>query len=657
MLTLIYRCWLLAAALLMSSALGGCAYLCLPSAGAKAADLEDPRTDADRLNAIYLEARLAQASGNRELALRRLEECRKAQDCPPAVYAALAELHFKAQELDKAQDALDEGLKRAPNDVGMMLLKARVLRQRGRMDEAMNLLNQAMALQPHRQRVLEELSELHIQRLRQITTDKDLDREVGDLIKVYEHMLEGREGMERVGPLLVLSSLYLRTDNPGRAVTMAEESVAINPREIRCYLALGSAQEALKKPVDAIRSYKQALLLDPSNQEVRGKIEKLIEATAGTQGKGKFYGELAKDFPGDRQLQLLYANSLFREKQWAAAEKELRQILKQWPDEAKARVMLVHVLVGLKRTDEAIAEGKAVTQSNRELAPLVTLTLAEGLVARGDRPEALRLLTEANQANRRDENVAMALASLLIDMKKPEEAIRVLQDFLAQRPDFFMASVMLVQAYADQNHYDKAQGVLTQLPEGVKKQNGEDVLHIQADLYRRQKNWTKALEILGALAKDHPDSADYTLEIGTVYQELGRNGEAEQAYLRAIKLGAGDAETYNTLGYFYADTNQKLDEALKLINKALALKPNAGHILDSLGWVYYQRGDYATAVEKLSAAIKLMESGPDPVVYEHLGDAYAKLGKLGEARQAWNKALSLAPDAARVREKLAHSAK
>jgi len=61
----------------------------------------------------------------------------------------------------------------------------------------------------------------------------------------------------------------------------------------------------------------------------------------------------------------------------------------------------------------------------------------------------------------------------------------------------------------------------------------------------------------------------------------------------------------------------RLDEAEKLIRRALAIEPDDGFFIDSLGWVYYMRGDYPRAVEQLERAIE--HAGDDPTVTEHLG--------------------------------------
>ena len=68
----------------------------------------------------------------------------------------------------------------------------------------------------------------------------------------------------------------------------------------------------------------------------------------------------------------------------------------------------------------------------------------------------------------------------------------------------------------------------------------------------------------------------------------------------------------------------QLDEAESLIRRALEIDPDDGFYIDSLGWVYYQRGDYRRAVEQLERAVEL--AGDDPTVIEHLGDAYERVG-------------------------------
>jgi Flp pilus assembly protein TadD len=108
-----------------------------------------------------------------------------------------------------------------------------------------------------------------------------------------------------------------------------------------------------------------------------------------------------------------------------------------------------------------------------------------------------------------------------------------------------------------------------------------------------------------------------------------------------IRKNPDHAEALNYLGYTYADRNVNLDEALELIQRALELKPESGYIVDSLGWVYYQKGDYERAIKELERAVAMTPD--DPVINEHLGDGYLKLNKKAKALEAYKRALQLDP--------------
>lgn len=108
---------------------------------------------------------------------------------------------------------------------------------------------------------------------------------------------------------------------------------------------------------------------------------------------------------------------------------------------------------------------------------------------------------------------------------------------------------------------------------------------------------------------------------------------------KAIKHNPNSGRAYNYLGYLYADNNMKIDESLNLIQKALELEPGNGAYTDSLGWVYFRKGDFKHALEKLLHAEQILrkENNSDPVVYDHIGDTYLKLGHIDNALKYWSK--------------------
>ncbi len=132
-------------------------------------------------------------------------------------------------------------------------------------------------------------------------------------------------------------------------------------------------------------------------------------------------------------------------------------------------------------------------------------------------------------------------------------------------------------------------------------------------------------------------SETYYFYLAIVMEKLSKLNLAIESLEKAIKFNPQSARAYNYLGYLYADNNMKIDESLLLIQKALEIEPDNGAYTDSLGWVYYRKGDYRMALEKLLVAEEQLRrvNASDPVVYDHIGDTYLKLGKIDSALKYW----------------------
>ena len=113
---------------------------------------------------------------------------------------------------------------------------------------------------------------------------------------------------------------------------------------------------------------------------------------------------------------------------------------------------------------------------------------------------------------------------------------------------------------------------------------------------------------------------------------------AEKILKRLHQSHPDDAPVSNFYGYLLAEMNQDLDFAQELVESALAKEPNNGFYLDSLGWVLYKKGDYRGAVRELERAVA--EVGEDPVILEHLGDAYSALSRFKDALAAYRHSIT-----------------
>jgi tetratricopeptide (TPR) repeat protein len=120
-----------------------------------------------------------------------------------------------------------------------------------------------------------------------------------------------------------------------------------------------------------------------------------------------------------------------------------------------------------------------------------------------------------------------------------------------------------------------------------------------------------------------------------------------------LKIEPDYPNALNFVGYSWAEKGIKLDEAEIMIKKALLKKPNDGAIIDSLGWVYYKKGNYQLALTELLKANQLVPD--DPTIAEHIGDIYVSLKEYNKALPYYEKSIQLEKDVKKkkiVEEKL-----
>lgn len=141
-----------------------------------------------------------------------------------------------------------------------------------------------------------------------------------------------------------------------------------------------------------------------------------------------------------------------------------------------------------------------------------------------------------------------------------------------------------------------------------------------------------------------PTRADWSLFYvrGIAYERSKQWAKSEADLKKALELYPDQPLVLNYLGYSWIDQGINLDEGMKLIQRAVGLRPDDGYIVDSLGWAHYRLGQYEDAVRELERAVELRPQ--DPVMNDHLGDAYWKVGRKLEAGFQWSHARDLKPE-------------
>jgi len=252
---------------------------------------------------------------------------------------------------------------------------------------------------------------------------------------------------------------------------------------------------------------------------------------------------------------------------------------------------------------------------------------------------------------------AILLAGQLLDrLDQYDLAQQVFDQLPEDSPQYLNAQLAKVATLQRAGQTDAALAQLTALTE--ERPTSVLVFSALGDLLRREERFSEAADAYGR-AIDLLQSVEqrhwvllYTYAIAL--ERMGAFDRAEPVFRRTLEFVPDDPQVLNYLGYSLVEKGRNLDEALDMIERAVAADPESGYITDSLGWAYFRLGRYDDAVPVMERAVQLLPT--DAILNDHLGDVYWAVGREREARFQWRRAISFAPhpdlNLERVRQKI-----
>jgi tetratricopeptide (TPR) repeat protein len=400
------------------------------------------------------------------------------------------------------------------------------------------------------------------------------------------------------------------------ASSTAEASRKIRPDILANYQVLAEVALAQDKPARIRELFRaaQAISSDIPVFHVRMAalwarllpLDGKTSATAALREVQPMLARAEKLDPGNLALQIQSAFLAFAAGDYEQAVTRLEAIRKTRPHLTELREKLAYAYIQLGRPAEAIPLVRELIREFPQRHGL-NLTLGELHTKANQWPQAADAYQVYSELGPQDVKTLFMLAEAQLNARRLDEALKTIRS--AQRRH------TSVPAFS----------------------------YLRALVHHLQKDYTGALaafdeaEQLAVPGYTAMLDREFYYRKGLTADLAGENAVMETAFRRCIELNPQDHEAMNHLGYSWAEKGQNLEEAQRLIQKALDLQPDHGAYLDSLAWVFYQKGEYKRArpwIEKAAARLP-----DDPVIHEHLGDIYAKLGLNEKAITAWNRAL------------------
>lgn len=245
----------------------------------------------------------------------------------------------------------------------------------------------------------------------------------------------------------------------------------------------------------------------------------------------------------------------------------------------------------------------------------------------------------------------IALANVLEENGLLKEANKYYEQIGKDSGSYFIARAKMIENLNTLEEYAEAEKQIKILLQDYP--DNTQLLSDLGNIYAFMEKHEQAIEYYQKAIKTvDENSADlwpvyYSMAVS--YDKLNQKIKAEQNLQKALALSNQNPNVLNYLGYSWIEQGRNIDQAVRMILEAYDKYPYEGHIIDSMGWVYFRLGMYQKAVDFLEQAAALNPG--NAVINDHLGDAYWFSDRKNEAVFQWNHALDLKEDADSIDKK------
>ncbi len=556
---------------------------------------------------------------------------------------------LQLNDLACAEQRLEQALKVGTLDKNLIYLGLNVYRLSNELDLAISLAEKAQALFPDDQELALSLVSLY-----QLTEKP---------AQAYQLLQElGREENSSTKVLLSLGYMHLQNDNLQLATETANQLLVLAPNKVESFLLaaeiavkhgeLALAEQFIAQSLQLSPNYKPALLISAS----------LALSTANYQQAESIYKQLLRQNFQDQEIKLLLAGLYKQQKQWLLATEQLEQLLQLHANNDMARGELVALLLKQGDNARAFEVSQQFTANHLSSAALLQIKLKAELIT-GAFESAKRTLSDFSALAFDDQQLMLDVANYYLqlnDIRRAKAALKRLQyldreltlviptlhlqgllalkenDYnslrstvsaLNQRHAF--ALVLELKSYAAIKQGREA-AAINSLKALIKQRPAKQFYYLLADAQIRNEAGKEAELTLSDWLQIDGSDTEARLRLAAMMQKRGAKSEAI-AVLEAAQQNDVDPRLLNNLANLYLPEHPQA--ALEYANKAVDAAPNVAAYLDTFGWALIQNGQWELGLENIRQAI--VRESTNPEYYYHLTDVLIKLGKIRQAKAAY----------------------
>ena len=341
--------------------------------------------------------------------------------------------------------------------------------------------------------------------------------------------------------------------------------------------------------------------------------------------------------PGWSTAALLKGQVLFGQSPQAALD-FYQAFLVKHPEENELRLNMAKLMISQKQYDAAKKEFSIILKNTKD-SPEITAVIGFLSYQAGDYNAAEDYFKQALKLNFKDADQVYIYLGQTAEKQNHDDVAITWYNKVEQGQRYFEAQIDAANVIARTQSVDKAIEKLDAIDD-LNTEQQLIVIQAQGGMLAKAKRDQDAFDLLEKAIKNLPNTPELVYDYALAAERVQKPEIMESELRKAVAAKPDFAAAYNALGYSFAERNIKLDEAVKLIEKALTFSPNDHYMLDSLGWAYYRKGNLDKAIGYLQEAYKI---NPDPEIAAHLGEVLWKKGQREEAKKVWSDALIVNP--------------
>ena len=574
-------------------------------------------------------------------ARRRIETLRQTREDRAEYHVVSGMLHLRQQDSPAAKSEFEEALRLDPKSGAAQFALGQIFWMRNQLEEAGRFLGAAAELAPLRSAWRLRYADF----LRQTGAVGAGDKYLAEVVAKAPDYIPARTE---------LMNIACRAKRDRDCADISDAILARDPVNYAALTARADLKLSEGKVLDALVEFDRLRALYSRLPEVHYRAALAELASGNTEAALRSLAQALKLAPDYDDAILLRDDVNISKGDLTSAIGSLTAVIKQRPQQISAHLLLADAYLKQKNNDQALAVYrqmlKIFPQDPRPpfLTGMLFIRQNQPADARMAFEECLRITSGHLPA-------LQQLVALDLAENRVAAATKRVQAEIERHPG--NARLRLLEAKIDLAQHDSAGAEVALLKAIDLDGNLEEARLLLAADYAAAHKYDQALSQLIFFAGKSNSSAAL-IQIGQIQTELGQFAAARDTYERLLTSDPNSGLALNNLAIIYSDRLSQLDKAYELAEKARKALPHDPHVSDTLGWIYFKKGMYHSALAQLKQSAAALPTEPEPQF--HLGMALLVVGSREDARRALQRAAGASkdfPDREEARRQLEQLAK